>query len=397
MSSSALSIRELKQQAATEPGAMVVHSQLESSLKKTTKAGDPFYELKFADAGDVLILRVWSNSPMFPSCEQLQAKQFYEIAGEFGIGNDGKSIDARSWKARGLDEDETAQVLAGSDELRGKQDTDYQFIENAIGKIVDPRLKALCSRFLQTYGERMRRTAAARRNHHARRGGLVEHVAQMMRTAIQISEAYELLNRDLLVSGVLFHDVGKLWENAYAKNGFTMAYTEVSELIGHIPLGMEIVNKLWREIISDNNLADSWRDLEPHSEKVRLHLLHLIASHHGEIAFGSPVVPKTPEAQVLHYVDNIDAKMEMFEQRYVTSEKLAENIYKKEWPLEGNLVQPLPKYEGDEPEPEYVVVAETSSDSITAEGVQILPDEDPPADDGLPIPAPPDDVDPKPF
>lgn len=336
---------------------------------------------------------------MFPSCEQLQAKQFYEVAGEFGMGNDGKSIDARNWKARKLSEDESAQVLAGSIELRTKQDGDYQFIEKSVDEIMDPRLKALCSRFLTSYGERMRRTAAARRNHHARRGGLVEHVAQMMRTAIQISGAYELLNRDLLVSGVLFHDVGKLWENAYTKDGFTMPFTEVSELIGHIPLGMEIVNKLWREIIADEKLADSWRDLEPHSEKVRLHLLHLIASHHGEIAFGSPVVPKTPEAQVLHYVDNIDAKMEMFEQRYMTSEKLSETIYKKEWPLEGNLVRPLPKYESDEPESENE--EEASSNSIAVEEVQMLPDEDPPApepeDDGLPIPAPPDDVDTEPF
>lgn len=338
---------------------------------------------------------------MFDSCAQLQAKQFYELTGEFGLGNDGKSIDSRNWKVRALSEDELAQVLAGSDQLRNKQQEDFQFIENSVENISDPRLAALCSRFLESYGERMRRTAAARRNHHARRGGLVEHVAQMMRTAIQISEAYELLNRDLLVSGVLFHDVGKLWENAYTKTGFTMPFTEVSELIGHIPLGMEIVNKLWREIIADETLADSWRDLEPHSEKVRLHLLHLIASHHGEIAFGSPVVPKTPEAQVLHYVDNIDAKMEMFEQRYMTSEKLSETIYKKEWPLEGNLVRPLPKYESDEPESESEIEEDASSNSVAAEEVQMVPDEDPPAqapeDDGLPIPAPPDDVDPEPF
>ncbi len=340
---------------------------------------------------------------MFASCAQLQAKQFYELAGEFGLGNDGKSIDSRNWKVRVLSEDELAQVLAGSDELRNKQQEDFQFIENSVESISDPRLTALCSRFLESYGERMQRTAAARRNHHARRGGLVEHVAQMMRTAIQISEAYELLNRDLLVSGVLFHDVGKLWENAYTENGFTMPYTEVSELIGHIPLGMEIVSKLWREIIADNDVADKWRDLEPHSEKVRLHLLHLIASHHGEIAFGSPVVPKTPEAQVLHYIDNIDAKMEMFEQRYMTSEKLADTIYKKEWPLEGNLVDPLPRFDGAEgedqefPEPEG-----PAADSITAENVQIIrSDEASPAaqpeDDGLPIPAPPDDVEPEPF
>lgn len=332
---------------------------------------------------------------MFQSCGQLQAGLFYKLSGEFGRGSDGKSIDSRAWKARLLDEHEAALLLTGSGELREKQEQDYRFIEDTVENIDDPRLKALSSRFLETYGERFRRTGAARKNHHARRGGLTEHVAQMMRCAIQVAESYAFLNRDLLVSGVLFHDVGKLWENAYSKNSFTMPYTEVSELIGHIPMGMEIVNKLWRDIIADGDLADSWKDLEPPGEKVRLHLLHLIASHHGEIAFGSPVVPRTPEAQVLHYIDNIDAKMEMFGHCYATSEKLGEKIYKKVWPLEGNLVEPLPKFEKTEETDCEEGESETSIENpepAPTESIQIQPE-----DDGLPIPFPSEDADPEPL
>ncbi len=291
------------------------------------------------------MLRVWNNAPMFASCEQLRAGQFFEVSGEFGLGGDGRSIDGRTWTARALDEAESVGVLAGSETLRRKQEADYAFISESADGIADPRLRRLCLAFLERYGQRLRRTAGARDYHHARRGGLVEHVSQMMRAAIQVCVAYPILNRDLLVAGVLFHDVGKLWENAYQKDGFSMPYTELSELLGHIPLGMEVVNRLWRDIHETGADAAGWADLEPASEQVRLHLLHLIVSHHGELAFGSPVVPKTPEAQALHYIDNLDAKMEMFERGYQVAGELGTRVYDRVRPLPGRLVAPLPKFE----------------------------------------------------
>lgn len=343
----AVTLRELKHEAGTVAVPMHFHAQLETCFQKTTKTGNPFYEVVFADAEETLVLRVWNNTPMFSFCDQLQNRSFYEVNGEFGLGNDGRSIDGRNWTVRQLDESEKAEVLAGSGALREKQEADYAFIDTTVTSMRDPRLGLLCRRFLDQYGERFRRTGAARDYHHARRGGLVEHVAQMMRTAVQVCEAYGNLNRDLLVAGVLFHDIGKLWENVYQEDGFTMPYTEISELIGHIPLGMEIVNKIWRELQDDEAVSASWAHLEPHSERVRLHLLHLIVSHHGELEFGSPVVPKTPEAQALHYIDNLDAKMEMFDRGYQVAGELARNVYERVRPLPGRLVIPLPKFEGE--------------------------------------------------
>lgn len=342
----AVTLRELKQQAGAVSAHCRFHAQLEKCRQKTTKTGNPFYEVIFADAEENLVLRVWNNTPMFNTCAQLSARTFYEVSGEFGLGNDGRSIDGKNWTVRALDETESAEVLAGSGALREKQEVDYQFLVDSIDQLGDPRLNALGKLFLEQFGDRLRRTGAARDYHHARRGGLVEHVAQMMRTAIQVCEAYPMLNRDLLVTGVLFHDVGKLWENAYQESGFTMPYTEISELIGHIPLGMEIVNKLWRTLQEDEERSAAWAHLEPASDRVRLHLLHLIVSHHGELEFGSPVVPKTPEAQALHYIDNLDAKMEMFDRGYQVAGELARNVYERVRPLPGRLVAPLPKWEG---------------------------------------------------
>lgn len=340
-----VSIRELKQQAGAAFGAFRFHAQLDRALAKTTKTGNPFYELKFADAEEQLVLRVWHNAPMFETCGQLRTGQFYEIAGEFGLGGDGRSIDGRSWTVRALDEAETRSLLGGSAELRQKQDEDYAYLVETCTGLADPRLRALCLAFFDRFGKRLRRTAGARDYHHARRGGLVEHVSQMVRSAVQICVAYPTLNRDLLVTGVLFHDIGKLWENAYPEKGFTMPYTEVSELLGHIALGMEVVNRLWRDLAEKEEHA-GWSALEPDSDRVRLHLLHLIVSHHGELAFGSPVVPKTPEAQALHYIDNLDAKMEMFDRGYQVATELGRHVLERVRPLPGRLITPLPRFDG---------------------------------------------------
>lgn len=347
------SIRELKQSSGPVPRQNTVHVQLEQLRQRETKNGDPYYELRFADAESTLVLRVWNSTPMFEGCSQLKDGGFYELNGEFFLGNDGRNLDSRSWQARELEEEEINSLLEGSAELRAKQEKDFAFITGTAAQIEDPRLHYLADTLLDKWGSRLRRTAAARDYHHARRGGLVEHVAQMMRSAVKICEAYPMLNRDLLVTGVLFHDIGKLWENVYEEKGFTMPYSEVSELIGHIPMGMEIVNKLWRDAIEDPARADEWSGMLPTSERVRLHLLHLIVAHHGELAFGSPVVPKTPEAQALHYIDNLDAKMEMFEAGYPVADELGKNVYQRVRPLPGRLVRPLESWglSGSESEP----------------------------------------------
>jgi len=201
--------------------------------------------------------------------------------------------------------------------------------------------------FVNEWGDRFRRTAAARKYHHARRGGLVEHTAQMIRVATAIAPLYPQLNVDLLIAGILFHDCGKLWENQFSEAGFVMAYDELGELVGHISIGLELVNSLWRKLSSEN--ADVWRTYLPPSEDVRVHLLHLIASHHGEKELGSPVFPKTPEAMALHYIDNLDARLEMFAAGYTTAKPLAARIFDRVRPLPGNLVKPLEKFSSNSP------------------------------------------------
>lgn len=343
-----MTIREIKQAAAGAPLAAEVQAQVESSQVKPTKSGGEFLELKLADAEDGFTMRVWSDAAGYSQARDLAAQAFVAVTGEWSVNQYG--LEPRGWKLRPLEAEEAATLLGGPQALREKQARDYADITAFIENVGDPRLRALGLMFLREFGERLKRTGAAREYHHARRGGLVEHNAQMMRCAAAICGVYPTVNRDLVVTGVLFHDCGKLWENCYTESGFTMPYSEHGELMGHIPLGIELVNKMWRRLLeSDESVG--WLTLTPANEEVRLHLLHLIGSHHGEYQFGSPVLPKTPEAYVLHHVDNIDAKLEMMFTTYATSPLLGKNIFERQRPLPGNMVRPLEKYEAPVEEP----------------------------------------------
>jgi len=124
-----------------------------------------------------------------------------------------------------------------------------------------------------------------------------------------------------------------MWECCPEPRGFGVPYDERGELMGHITLGIELLNAIWRRLFPEP---------EPGNEDVRNHLIHLIAAHHGELEFGSPVPPKTPEAFALHYLDNLDAKMEMVQAAYQTGTELAPRVIDRVRPLPGNLVRALP-------------------------------------------------------
>ncbi len=315
-----------------------VHLQLENTSQKHTRDGKPFLELHLLDATASLTLRIWSDHPDYTLLAALPPGSFHEMSGEF-FRNGNFGIDARKFAFRPLSEEERAELLAGPAQIRIRQAADYADILRLVATLVDPRLRALAGLFLEELGSRFARSAGARFVHHARRGGLVEHTAQMMRAADALAPVYATLNRDLLLTGTLLHDCGKLWENHVPENGFDITLDERGELLGHITIGVELVNSLWRKLQPH---FDSWTDLQPPTEQVRLHLLHLIVSHHGTNEFGSPVVPKTPEAIALHQIDNLDAKLEIFAMGYLQLPLVAPRIHEKVRPLNQHLITPLP-------------------------------------------------------
>jgi len=139
-----------------------------------------------------------------------------------------------------------------------------------------------------------REAPAARQLHHAWLGGLLEHVVSLLNLADRVAVHYPLLDRDLLLTGVVLHDIGKVRELSW---GIGFDYTVEGILLGHIQMGIDMVEKA---IASQPNFPDRLRTL----------VLHLILSHHGKLEFGSPKLPMIPEAIVLNFVDDLDAKMQ---------------------------------------------------------------------------------------
>jgi 3'-5' exoribonuclease len=170
-------------------------------------------------------------------------------------------------------------------------------------KMSNPHLRALIECFLmdEAFVAAFCKVPAGIRNHHAYLGGLLEHVVQLLDVADRILPLYPELDRDLLLTGIFLHDVGKVRELSY---GRVFSYTDQGQLIGHLIIGVEMLNEK----------AGKVPDLtgEPFPPELLLRLKHMILSHHGTYEFGSPKLPMTPEAIALHFLDNFDAKVHSF-------------------------------------------------------------------------------------
>jgi len=160
--------------------------------------------------------------------------------------------------------------------------------------IADERLRQLVFRIFSdpTVAERFRRSPAARSMHHAFRSGLLEHTVSMT-TAAKALAAHYRLDAGLVVAGALLHDLGKIWE---LELGASIEYTDDGRLLGHLP--MEVLY-----------VEEKMHELSDFPAETRRQLLHILLAHHGEYAYGSPRRPKTPEALLVHMVDNLDAKV----------------------------------------------------------------------------------------
>jgi len=331
-----LTISELKKATREHsPQEAEVHAQIERITRKDAANGKPFYEVIFRDAAESMTLRAWSDTAAFEACVSLSTGTFVEIEGIFSHSS-AFGLDAKRWEMSPLPEEHIDAILEGSASRKELLDKAWSVIAEATDSIRDTRIKALCGQFLAIHGARFRRAAAARGNHHARRGGLLEHTSRMMESAMALCGVYPELNRDLVTAGVLFHDTGKLWETCPPERGFGIVPELRGELLGHLSIGIELVNSIWRDLPKEG-----WDSLTPNSEEVRLHLLHLVASHHGQLEFGSPVLPKTPEAALLHFVDNIDARMEMFFTAYQSSAPGPQGVHEWVRPLGVAPVSPL--------------------------------------------------------
>ncbi|REJ86788.1 MAG: HD domain-containing protein [Planctomycetota bacterium] len=145
------------------------------------------------------------------------------------------------------------------------------------------------------------RAPAGIKLHHAFHGGLLEHIVNVLETAVRIVDLYPQLDPDLLLAGIFLHDLAKVRELSYDS---TFSYTDEGQLIGHLVMGIEMINEKLNSV--EETVG------EPFPTESLLRLKHMVLSHHGSYEFGSPRLPMTPEAIALHHLDNLDAKINEF-------------------------------------------------------------------------------------
>lgn len=175
----------------------------------------------------------------------------------------------------------------------------YEFIVGKIRSFEDEDLKRLCLSFYEGNRQRLMYYPAAMRNHHAQYGGLLYHVKRMLMSGERLCEVYTNLSRDLLLAGVVLHDIEKLNEILSDKNGVSPGYSVEGQLLGHLVMGVSTIDQQAKELGV------------PHEKALLLE--HMSLTHHYEPEFGSPKKPLFPEAEMLHYLDMLDAKMFDFE------------------------------------------------------------------------------------
>jgi 3'-5' exoribonuclease len=260
--------------------------------QRTTKNGKPYLNLILGDKTGQLEGRVWE--PGDP-----------RIAKDFESGD---VVKARGSASRFDDRlqmkiDQLRKASQGEvDKSDLMPSTTYDVadlwrqLQGFVDSFTNPDLKLLLSTLLAdpALAQGYREAPAAKQLHHAWLGGLLEHVVSLLTLADRVASHYPLLDRDLLLTGVILHDIGKVTELSW-DTGFD--YTVEGVLLGHIQMGMALVEKI----------IDSLPNFPP---RLKTLVLHMILSHHGKLEFGSPKLPMIPEALVLSFLDDLDAKMQ---------------------------------------------------------------------------------------
>lgn len=255
--------------------------------------GKSYLDLELADASGSIVGKIWSDSPALNA--SFEPHQFVAFRGSVKNYRDQLQLTIDDCREatdgdRSYGFDESKLVPSTREDI----DDLWRRLERLLFEEVErPVMRRLAAEALEVHGKALREHPAAKAMHHAYRGGLLEHVVSMAELALLVCRHYRELDRDLMLLGVLFHDLGKLRElGAMPANDYTLE----GRLVGHVVIG--------RDLLIERCVA-----IEGFPDDLRLLLEHMILSHQGKKEFASPVEPMTPEALALHFVDDLDSKI----------------------------------------------------------------------------------------
>ncbi len=253
----------------------------------------PFWSLKLGDASGQLDCKIWS--PLAEQFKEITTGSFASIEAKAQLYRDNVQLTIQEFRI--LEEDEV-EALDLSNYVATSPYPRQDMLDE-LNKIIKKHITyaswkkfvkiVMADELVEPYFDT---APGAKSVHHAYLNGLLEHTLGVCKNCVSICANYPQLDKQVLLVAALFHDVGKIQELSGA---LATEYTNKGKLVGHISLGMQLFEKYLEKAKIEEHLA--------------LHFKHLILSHHGELEFGSPKTPATAEAFILHYADNIDAKI----------------------------------------------------------------------------------------
>ncbi|HSK68290.1 MAG TPA: HD domain-containing protein [Candidatus Limnocylindria bacterium] len=263
---------------------------VKSSEKRVNRNGDPYLDINLADNTRDINAKVWNSDETPPAPGQV-----VKVRGLVVEYNNRLQMKVERLRpVDGTDEVDLSQLVPAapraSDEMMGE-------VNALVDGMANPVLKALCAEMLKRAEEKILYYPAAQSMHHAERSGLLHHLTDMLKAARAICACYPYLDEDLVVAGVIVHDLGKLTEMNASELGSVTDYSREGLLLGHIVTGVSALR--------DAAKALGFRE----DDEYPLLLSHMILSHHGIPEYGSPRPPMFPEAEVLNWLDVLDSRL----------------------------------------------------------------------------------------
>lgn len=283
-------IGELTEREAVDEIYLVSEKQL-----RANKNGNLYLKLRLSDRTGSSVAMLWNATESTNNL--VDNGDYARVQGAAQVYNGAiQLILTRVERADLREVVESDFVTLGS----GQVDEYAQKLTSMLRNMQDVHLRSLADCFLmdEVFMSRFAAAPAGVKNHHAYKGGLLQHVVSLMELCKVVAPRYPELHGDLLLMGAFLHDMGKTVELSYERD---LGYTDEGQLLGHVVIA---IGMLEEKLKACEKLMD-----EPFPAELGLRLKHMILSHHGEYEFGSPKLPMTLEAIALHYLDNLDAKI----------------------------------------------------------------------------------------
>ena len=280
---------------------------LSKKILKEKRDGGTYAVLEFSDKSGSIEGIAWDN--VIESLNVVSVGDYVFVAGTVNEYNEKLQVVVSSIQRLSEDEVDAGDFLPQCDENIDEVMTEIEMFRTRVNNAY---LKKLLDAFFkdESFLEKFRRAPAAKRAHHAYLGGLAVHTLNVLKLMDNMQSVYNSVNLDLLMTAGMLHDIGKIYEYSYGKK---LDISTRGRMLGHIVISYEMI-------------AREMDRIPQFPEDLRLRLLHMILSHHGEFEWGSPKQPLFLEALILHFADNLDSKAEM-----IISELKKNKGKDKEW------------------------------------------------------------------